>query len=228
MTNDEMIAKALKADFAREIAMYKRIPNHIFSQKFKKRMKLLINPNQYEYEMPVKKMPLRKTITFAIIAVILMAFLTGATLAAYKLWDYYRIRDYGLYSMLYISDYKDYPKTLEDRYRLPMNMSIYTEEIFLDEDFEYWASYEKINSEVSISFFQMTKETAEQMFINTENSLVIPMEVMVGNCKGIYFETYYEEKIIIWDCGDYILDISGYGVSQNELFSLAESVQKIE
>lgn len=228
MTNDEMIAKALIADFEREIALYEKIPHHFFSLKFRKKMKLLMNPNHKKYEILNNKVSFKKSATIAIIAVLIMIFLTGATFAVYKMWEQFRIRDYHIYSMLYIDDYENSPKTLEKRYYLPLNEDIYTEEVLLDECFEHWTSYKKYDSHICISFCQMTKETAEQIFINTENALVMPMEVMIGDCRGIYFETYYEEKMIIWDCGDYILDISGYGIGQNELFSLAESVQKVE
>ena len=78
MNNNQLIALALQNDFDAELAMYDGMPEHRFSLRFRRRMRKLLGGGVLEWE--TKRVPLRKAVTFAIITVILLAFLTGATL----------------------------------------------------------------------------------------------------------------------------------------------------
>lgn len=103
MNNNQLIALALQNDFDAELAMYDGMPEHRFSLRFRRRMRKLLGGGVSEWE--TKRVPLRKAVTFAIITVILLAFLTGATLLIYKMWDKFQLHDVGEHSFLVALDY---------------------------------------------------------------------------------------------------------------------------
>ena len=133
-----------------------------------------------------------------------------------------------MYSYLYISDYENAPKTLKEKYRLGIDLSNYTERIVEDNEYSYMVEYKDTEKNITFIYEQMTKEFAEQLFLNTEDAIVMPVEIKVHENKGLYFVTHYGAHLILWDNGDYILDISAYGIGKDELILMAESVQKVE
>ncbi len=228
--NDEMISRALQSVLATDIAEYEKIPDHKFSHRFNTKMKKLIYCQPLPtMESSSKYVPLRKRVTAVILAVILMLLLMGAALTAYKLWDYYKMDDYSLYTVFNISDsLGDYPTELKERYALCVDLSDFNENVLLDEYFNYWVEYENNDGTIKIGFEQRTKESIQNIHLNTEDAIVMPMEVEVNGCRGIFFETKYESMILFWDVGDYIISLDGKGISKDELFSLAKFVQKVE
>ena len=101
MNNNQLIALALQNDFDAELAMYDGMPEHRFSLRFRRRMRKLLGGGVSEWE--TKRVPLRKAVTFAIITVILLAFLTGATLLIYKMWDKFQLHDVGAVSYTHLT-----------------------------------------------------------------------------------------------------------------------------
>lgn len=228
MNNNQLIALALQNDFNAELAVYESMPEHRFSLRFRRRMRKLLGGGVPEWE--TKHIPLRKAVTLAIITVILLAFITGATLLIYKLWDKFQLHDVGEHTFLVALDIEGAPTTLEEKYRLGIDLSGYSENVLSDDEYEYWAEYHELNGNRVIGFSQSIKEQYqdESFWLNTENAMVMPMEIMVNNCKGIFFQNYLGDMEIIWDCGDYIIQVGGYSFSKDELILLAETVQKVE
>ena len=122
MNNNQLIALALQNDFDAELAMYDGMPEHRFSLRFRRRMRKLLGGGVPEWE--TKHVPLRKAVNLAIIMVILLAFLTGATLLIYKMWDKFQLHDVGEHSFLVALDIEGAPTTLEDKYRLGIDLGI--------------------------------------------------------------------------------------------------------
>ncbi len=227
MNEQDIFAMALQEFLAWEIDEYQKIPDHRFSLRFNKKMKrLLYTPPVFE--LKGRRIPLKRAITAAMLVIILAALLTGATFAVYKLWENYRIEDNSLYSMLYIADIENSPETLEEEYRIGADMSGYAERIIQDDEYCYLVEYSLTDTDTIIIFSQTTKEFSEQALLNTENAFVMPIEILINGCKGYYFMTYYGSHYIMWDNGDYIIDMSAYGISKDELIILAETVQKVE
>jgi len=81
-----------------------------------------------------------------------------------------------------------------------------------------------------LGFSQAIKDhyQGESCWLNTENAMVMPTEIIVNGCKGLTFQTYHGINVLIWDCGDYVIYLSGYNIGQNELILAAETVQKVE
>lgn len=228
MNNNQLIALALQNDFDAELAMYDGMPEHRFSLRFRRRMRKLLGGGVSEWE--TKRVPLRKAVTFAIITVILLAFLTGATLLIYKMWDKFQLHDVGEHSFLVALDIEGAPTTLEDKYRLGIDLSGYSENILLDNEYEYLVEYHEVNGNRVLGFSQAIKDhyQGESCWLNTEKAMAMPTEIIVNGCKGLTFQTYHGINVLIWDCGDYVIYLSGYNIGQNELILAAETVQKVE
>lgn len=227
MDEYSVFAEALRTALAEDIAEYSRLPDHRFSRRFERRMKKLLRTPP-ALQLNSRRIPLRRSLVVAVLVVFLALIATGATFAVYKLWEQYRIEDEGLYSYLYISDYENAPKTLKEKYRLGIDLSSYTERIVEDNEYSYMVEYKDTKKNITFIYEQMTKEFAEQLFLNTEDAIVKPIEIKVHENKGLYFVTYYGAHLILWDNGDYILDISAYGIGKDELILIAKSVQKVE
>lgn len=228
MNEDAVFAQALESVFSADIAEYQSMPDHRFSRSFERRMKKLLKGGVPEAAVKGRRIPPRKLLLIAAIAVALAAVLMGATFAVYKLWDNYRVEDHSLYSMLYITDIENSPKMLYEYYRLGADMSEYEiKTVFADEYFKT-VDYTKNNGDqiVVITFSQTTKEHSEQFFINTEDAIVMPTEIVINGCQGFFMEAYNNIKYVMWDNGDYIMHIDASGISKNELITLAESVEK--
>ena len=52
--------------------------------------------------------------------------------------------------------------------------------------------------------------------------------MIINGTTAIYYETYYGEKGVIWDLGDYIIELAATGFSEDELISMTEFVEKVE
>lgn len=228
-SNDEIISRALLEALKADISEYEKLPDHKFSRRFKSKMKKTIS----EYlsivrESSEKNVSLKRKIVLAFLAVIFMLFITGAALTIYKLWDYYRFDDYGLYTIFNIDGGGDFPTELEERYEIGEDLSGFSKNVLTDENFNYWVEYKSCDGNITISFEQYVKDAAQNMLLNTEKAVDEPIETEVKGYRGVFFQTRYCNMILIWDVGDYIISLSATGISKNELFSLAETVKKVE
>lgn len=224
MTNDEKIALALEKALNDDIAEYEKLPDHSFSPEFERKMKALFK-NGITEEKQKSRLRIGRRLPAAVIIALSAFLLMGATTAAYVLWNNFHVQDRGLYSLLNITDVEDCPKTLEERYELTADLSGFTKNVISDNDLSYYVEYDNIEKGIHIAFSQDTKNSA--IALNTEDAL-LPREATVNGFNGIYFETKYGTKELIWDTGDYLISLSVKGISENDLFELAKFVQKVE
>lgn len=225
MTNDEMIAKALEQALNDDISEYEKLPNHKFSRGFDKKMKRMFS-EELTAESHSSRVHRVRRLPAAVAVVCSVIFLMGAAATTYYLWNNFRVQDRGLYSLLNITDVENCPKTLEEHYRLTADLNGFTENVIDDDELSYFVEYENEEENIKISFQQVTKHGLTTM-LNTEGKEP-PVEATINSCNGIYFESKYGTHILIWDTGDYLIDIEGSGIGKDDLFSLAEFVQKVE
>ena len=228
---DEMIKEALRADFEREIGLaLEEFPlDHKFSRRHLRQMKRLFRLSEGKsFDKTVGHIPLRKAVVVALIAVLLTAILTGASMLIYKLWDNYRIRDLDLYSLLEITDIENAPKTLEQRYELGIDLSGYKRKVHIDEYFEYMVEYTNEKEKRYLVFEQTTKDVYQNVFLNTEDAIVPPAEVEINGWKGLFFESKYEDMVYIMDIDDYMFEIAGGGFTREEMADIVKSIRKAE
>ena len=199
---------------------------HIFRMNGKTaKIKKLLKENT-AYIKEKRYIPFNRKLKIALIAAILAIIFTGAAFGVYTVWEKYRIKDYSLYSMLYISEPQGVPRILEEKYEPDWDFSNYEKIVYLDIENQYLMEYQNYSDDIGVSFEQSTYEVGEQTFINTENALVMPCEITIDGYEGIYFETYYGGKVIIWCTENYVFSVTGANIGKNEL--IAESVKKVE
>lgn len=224
MTNDEMIAKALEQALNDDISEYEKLPDHKFSRGFDKKMKRMFS-EELAAESHLSRVHRVKRLPAAVAVVCSVIFLMGAAATTYYLWNNFRLQDRGLYSLLNITDVENCPKTLEEHYRLTADLNGFTENVIDDDALSYFVEYNDTNNNIHIAFSQNIKTAAYSL--NTEGKNP-PVEVTINGCNGVYYETKYGTHILIWDTGDYLIDIEGSGIGKDDLFSLAKFVQKVE
>lgn len=195
-----------------------------FSPQYRRKRKAMISA----YKKKRRYIPFNRKLKIALVAAILAIIFTGAAFGVYTVWEKYRVKDYGLYSMLYISEPQGVPRILEEKYEPDWDFSNYEKIVYLDIENQYLMEYQNYSDDIGISFEQSTYEVGEQTFINTENALVMPCEITIDGHEGIYFETYYGEKVIIWCTENYVFSVTGANIGKNELISITESVKKVE
>lgn len=227
MNTDKLIAKALLNDLENDIDQYNSLPDHHFSLRFKRKMRKLLSGSTNSLVSKTPHFYFKKSMKLALI-VLVTALITGATFAAYKLWDNYRIRDMRAYSFLDITNIDNAPSTIQEQYRIGISTDGYYENVLLDDEYSYWVEYRHQDNGTALSFQQIVKTSYQNVLLNTENAAENPTELLINGYKGICFETYYGEMCIIWDQGDYILNVSSYGIGKDELIAIAKSVQKVE
>lgn len=225
MNNDEIFAMVLEQALDEEIAECENLPDHKFSRGFEHKMKKLLRSGIAEDQQTSSALVGRR-LPIAVIVVIVTFLLMGAAATTYVLWKHFRLQDRGLYTLLHITDVDDCPKTLEERYRLTADLSGFTENVLSDDEILYFIEYENKEKDIKISFQQEPKYGVSKM-LNTED-MESPVKVTVNGCKGIYYETKYGSHVLVWDTGDYLIDLGAYNISKNDLFMLAEFVQKVE
>lgn len=226
---DKIISMALTEALEADIAEYEKLPDHKFSHRFNSKMKKMFSRYSPPTIMPSEKSaPLKRKIIIALLMVIMLLFTTGAALTVYKLWNYYQLEDHGLYSILNIDKSGSYPTELKERYAVGADLSGFTKKVYLDEYFGYGEEYKSSDKNIQINFEQCVKDAVQNILLNTENALTEPAETEVNGCRGIFFETKNKTIVLIWNVGDYIIYLSASGIGKNELFLLAETVQKAE
>ena len=226
-----MIREALRADFERELRLAEEeFPlDHKFSRRHLRQMKRLFAlSGENSAEKRGRHIPLKKAVVIALIAVLLTAILTGASMLIYKLWDNYRIRDLDLYSLLEITDIENAPTTLEQRYELGIDLSGYKRKVHIDECFEFMAEYTNENEKKHLVFEQTTKDVYQNVFLNTEDAIVPPVEVEINGYKGLFFESKYEDMVYIMDIDDYMFEIAGGGFTREELAEIVKTIRKTD
>ena len=170
MNENEIIKSVLQEELLSDIDFYNSLPDHRFSHRFNKRIKKLLKENT-AYIKEKRYIPFNRKLKIALIAAILAVLFTGAAFGVYTIWDKYRVKDYSLYSMLYISEPQGVPRILEEKYEPDWDFSNYEKIVYLDIENQYLMEYQNYSDDIGVSFEQSTYEVGEQTFINTENAL---------------------------------------------------------
>ncbi len=213
-----------------QIAEYEKdLENHEFSRRFERKINRLIKSmTGGRLVFYGRSIPLRKLVQLAILVVIL-AVLATAAYAAIS-WSSFKVDSYDIYSLIKTTDIANAPLTLEERYEIGADLSGYKSEILLDEDFAVGIFYtNRYNMAKSFEFYQMTKDYAHSMRVDTENALQSLAAIDVGGCTGMYVQIHEGSHYVFWDNGDYFIKIfASNAFSKDELISICNSVQKAE
>lgn len=145
-------------------------------------------------------------------------------------WNSFKVEEYDIYSLIQKTDISDAPTSLEERYDIGMDLSGYTYEILIDEDFIVDIYYTSIHNEnITFEFCQMTKYLLQGKRIDAENLLQKPTTIEVNGSIGMYIQYRNGAHHIFWDNGDYFIEVTAScAFSTNELIMIFNSVQKVE
>lgn len=207
----------------------KNLEDYEFSRRFERKINRLIKSmSGGRLVFYGRSIPLRKLVQLALLVVIL-AVLATAAYAAIS-WSSFKVDSYDIYSLVKKTDIANAPLTLEERYEIGADLSGYSSEIMMDDDFMIYISYiDRYNTDKSFEFFQMTKGSFQSMRINTEDALNEPKPIEVNGATGAFLQYKDGSYLVLWDNGDYFIKIfANKEFSKDELISICNSVQKAE
>ena len=202
MTNDDAIKIALKNELISDIEAYQTLPKYKISLKFDKKMKHLFKnyENRESAKTGYKRIPLKNRLLIAAVIILSVAIITGGTLYITMRWADFTVKEYDIFAMLSISN----------------------------DGIRFSVKYSDAKNKKCISYSQSIKDFYTTVRLNIENAITLPKEVIINGTTAIYYETYYGEKGVIWDIGDYIIELAATGFSEDELISMTEFVEKVE
>lgn len=219
---------ALENTMEKQIAEYENdLETYEFSHRFEKRMNRLIK-SMGSFVFSGHRIPLRKAVQLSFVIPIL-AVLAVAVYAVIS-WSSFKVEEYDIFALLNVTDISDAPLTLEERYEIGTDLSGYKSEIFVYDDFMIGISYTDLNNtDKDFAFIQMTKDSLQNLRIDTENALQKPTSIEVNGSDGLYIQYSSGSHFIFWDNGNYFIYIHASSeFSLNELISICNSVQKVE
>lgn len=197
-----------------------QMEEHIFSKKFERRMKKLINRRRKPYYKLINKT--WKRAVCAVTAAAVSMTIVMQVEAVRSLFKDFFAYIYEKFSVLQSVDSTNAPETIEDVYVITYDLSDYVTDFEEYTGSVYNVIYRKDN--IIINFYQNTKNEYDSIW-NTENSEI--ETIMINNYEAIYFNDNHNFKTIVWDNGEYIFSI-GSNVGKNALIDMAKSVQKVE
>ena len=156
------------------------------------------------------------------IAVAAIIGILTITVAAISCFNHISLEEHDIFSMLHIQSIENAPMTIKEKYEITADLSGYEKQLNFEDDYQFIYIYEK--GDTCILFSQMTFEAFQGMRINTEGTEDKISSEDINGISALYFETYLDEKEIVWDNGEYIFMVGSYGISKNELLDICRSV----
>ncbi len=197
---------------------------HKFSKEFENKMNKLMGKPSHKRHITHKKM-----ITYIVAAIVAASMITLSVGAVRETFIRFITSIFQTHTDVRSVTDNDAPIDFSDKYEITADMSEFklmskSEDVFTRE-------YIYQNEHCTIIYNQYIKEYYDV----TENTEGYDMEVIdVNGSEGYYIDlSDLYSKRIVWDNGDYVFSISvtydeAYRFSRNELFEIADSVQKIE
>ena len=210
---------ALTSDYENSIPT---IEEHIFSPKFEKQMKRLINRRNKPYYRIINTVG--KRVACIAIVILIISSVTVMSVEALRnaVADFF-VRMYEKFSTVQSVDDDDVsPKTIEDIYEITYDLSEFIIDYDYLDDYSRYITY--IKDDFVIYYEQYTKEMYDKN-VNTEDAEISTL--LINGHEAVYFQDNHQNYNLIWDNDDYIISI-GTNISKDALIEIAESVQIVE
>lgn len=220
--NNYSISDIFDEAYRREFSTFDNSTTHIFSFSHRRKMKKifkLYSDNQDRPDLASIKPVKRLSLSFILVIIILA--LTAVSAVAVALYNGFTQNEYRDHTDLLVIDYVSGLETIEYIYELTA----------LPEDYEIVNRYidaahcvtdfNNLNTEKVISIYQTVKNGYIGHY---DNEISTHSTVYIGDIPAIYIDSSDENSsfgILVWDNGDYILEISGH-LTKNELIDLAK------
>ena len=216
------IAEALDSEYA---AMIPEHGEHIFSEKFERRMQKLISRRSKPYYSFIST-GLRRAACIVVMFLVVSFTTVMSVEALRKPFLDFLASIFGdhttIESVLDLDG--DYPETIEERYEITEGLEGYeieSEETTPKFNIYY---YRNIHSNDLIVFTQRTVKSYKSN-INTEDTSTTT--IIIGNFDAIAFCDNQGYNNIVWNNGAYITELHST-IGENALIELAQSVQKVD
>lgn len=219
-TLEEVLEEVCRRDFAE----FDNPPKHRFSIRHRRNMKRIFS--QKREKLATAKIKLTPKSAVIVVLLIFLALLTGAIIV---------LRLPGFSGTVYPDNTQMFtldnsaPTTIEQIYyleALPDNYILAEEYGDIGDDY-IQRVYINRQSGDSLIFMQYTKKRYHKHY---ENERHIFTAITVNECNGFIWissKTNSSLKSIVWDFGDYILEISGK-FAENDLINLAKSAKILQ
>lgn len=205
---------------ANEFANMENVTHQHFSLRHRRRMRKILSTNRTG-RRSLRNLPPSKRIA-AVILIILLASLTFAA-GAIAISGFIR-KEHRDNTQLFPADIGNCPVRIEHEYYLseiPEGYELYEKDI---SPFDVYIQYINPTNQDTLIFTQDVKEEYEQHFDNEKANFE---EIDINDHYGLYINLGNkdrEEGIIVWDNGDYIMEVKGF-LAKNELINLAKSTK---
>lgn len=229
----ESVLKSILEESARlEWVKYENAQEHVFSKKHERKMKhvfKLFERNDCKLKPYIGSRPhyhfrFTKRNIIVLLAVIFLAALAGCGVTYFTSKNFYG-KVNADNTELFVINTENCPSTIEDKYYLPCLPDGY-EVLGTDSTpFYEWISYENPATEQTLTFCQFAKASFDSTHYDTENQKF--QEININGHSGLcldYSSQGYNYAVIVWDNGDYILELYGE-TSKNELYDLAKTAK---
>ncbi len=231
----ESILKSILEESARlELEKYDNIPDVKFSLKHRlamKRIFKLYEKNAAAIRCEAVSKPIKRRLTWktvlTAVAIVFLAVLTGCTAAYFISQDFCGIV-HSDNTELFVTNADNCPSTIENRYYLPELPDEFT---LLQADSTQWdvyTSYIHPSSGKTITLHQFVKTDFPHIHYNTEKCDFQEVDIN-GHCALLldYSSIGYADCGVIWDNGDYVLEVCG-NLDKNALLDLAKTIKVYE
>ena len=229
----ESVLKSILEESARlEWVKYENAQEHVFSKKHERKMKhvfKLFERNDCKLKPYISSRPhyhfrFTKRNIIVLLAVIFLAALAGCGVTYFTSKNFYG-KVNADNTELFVINTENCPSIIEDKYYLPCLPDGY-EVLGTDSTpFYEWISYENPATEQTLTFCQFAKVSFDSTHYDTENQKF--QEININGHSGLcldYSSQGYNYAVIVWDNGDYILELYGE-TSKNELYDLAKTAK---
>ena len=229
----ESVLKSILEESARlEWVKYENAQEHVFSKKHERKMKHVFKLFErddcklkpYIGSRPHYHFRFTKRNIIVLLAVIFLAALAGCGVTYFTSKNFYG-KVNADNTELFVINTENCPSTIEDKYYLPCLPDGY-EVLGTDSTpFYEWISYENPATEQTLTFCQFAKASFDSTHYDTENQKF--QEININGHSGLcldYSSQGYNYAVIVWDNGDYILELYGE-TSKNELYDLAKTAK---
>lgn len=197
--------------------------NHVFSKRFEKKLRRIINRKERSYRTLIYTVAKRA----ACIAVIVIAVLTTSLNVKSEregVYEFIVTPGDGEMSVLEIApeDWADAPQTLEEHYEVTYGLDGYTEKVWDNDDYGFAAEY--WNGEKMVDFWQ--DPLYGTMALNTEDAVVY--DIKIHGYDGVCYIDNHDYSVICWNNGRYVFSMSANpeaNISLEEIIKMAESVK---
>lgn len=232
--NENILEEIVAESYRREYEQYNNAPEHNFSIKHKLNMKRIfarytrnvnkqIQPKRHLDETAYgHNLSLRQKLLVAVLVIILMSLLVG-WVSVYISKDFHG-KVYHDYTQIFPIDTDNCPQRIECRYELSEIPDGFELVETVSSPVAVSTKYHNKSTGVTFAIIQNVKSHYEPN-INTEHHKIEEIDIKghVGLCVD-FSDDEHSSALIIWDNGDYIIDIGG-DLPKNELEKLAKNTK---